>query len=357
VVSPIDKWFKLSDVPQFFIVIVVLYLVSLPFEYFLDLLNEYGASAENRHDVTKPSNVTPVLVDAIKLCSSDKANQTDICHKTIKDLERALDSRDLQSQQSMARSALGLLHLNFWQLFFGVCTLGLLIWTLFATRIAASASLKAATAAENTLSETREANGLELRPYFKLLSGKIISEDIDEDKIVEDQYSVKFELFVKNTGKTQAYSIGPIVVLGCSYVIRAKGNKNRWALYSDILVKPNGQKFKIMSPGEKFGLTHNFKLRKTSATGLEDIPFFGNISTIPAGEFNISFSINGYFELQDIVSQSSISSEYRSRKISFEAVEKMGGGQMPMPGKWGRVGVRITDDKYKKKDEHQTISS
>ncbi len=121
-----------------FLLVGVVFFVS--YSWLGKLASEYGTRYEDRQHVTNPEHISIAFVEALEFCEQTETNQRERCEQAIKGLERTISAHDLGAQRSMARSALGLLHLNFWQLLFGILTLFAIGWTLLETRRTADAA-------------------------------------------------------------------------------------------------------------------------------------------------------------------------------------------------------------------------
>ncbi len=119
-------------------------------EYHFHLYHEYGIDRENRSQVTNPENIRSAFVKTLELCQQHEANKSINCQSAIYALERTIDTWDLQSQRSMAKSALGILQLNFLQLLLGALTFAGIIWTIHEARRGADAANRTAEVAENS---------------------------------------------------------------------------------------------------------------------------------------------------------------------------------------------------------------
>lgn len=129
-------------------ILVLGFLVWESIEYYTGLYSQYGANTEDRSYITNPKDIGAAFIKTLELCQQDQTKEGIDCNQSVKGLERLISAYDLQSQRSMARSALGLLHLNFWQLFFGLLTLFAIGWTLLETRRTADAAIDTAKAAK-----------------------------------------------------------------------------------------------------------------------------------------------------------------------------------------------------------------
>lgn len=192
------KWWLDQNLAIRVISILVLGLAAWrAVEYIASLYNEYGANTENRAYVTNPENITAAFVHTLELCQKDQTQEGINCNQAIKGLQRLIAAYDLQAQRSMAKSALGLLHLNFWQLFFGFVTLIAIGWTLYETRQTALAATKTANSAENA-----ERAHVYAKPTFDKEGRSLRNQQIDSP--LDD---VQIHIHIKNYGHTPARNI------------------------------------------------------------------------------------------------------------------------------------------------------
>jgi len=170
--------------------------VTLALRHYYSLYHEYGAKKEDRVNTTTPVEINVLIAKAVNECNERK-DQPHYCQAAIDSLVRKISYEDLAAQRSMARSALGLYHLSYWQLMFGVFTVGLLGWTLYETRKTATAT---STAAHNAIGFTVN----EQRAYISVVSARL--EPLTE--LTETTFGfanrVIFILKITNSGKTPA---------------------------------------------------------------------------------------------------------------------------------------------------------
>ncbi len=143
-------WMSLLKNPKTWLLFGSLALAQWPFWiHYNQLQKDYGTEAGERSKVTNPVDISVLLQKAINNCDSKKNKSPKECEAAIDSLSRSLTIVDIEAQRSMAKSALGILHLNFWQIILSVLLFGAVGWTLFETRKTANAAVRTANAAEN----------------------------------------------------------------------------------------------------------------------------------------------------------------------------------------------------------------
>ena len=180
------KWYHYLSLAA--VLIVILLLLSAKYS---SLKNQYGIETADSNDVTHPIDIKILIKETLEVCKKTKDDHHAYCDEAVNSLERKLTYQDINAQRSMARSALGLLHLNFMQIVLGAVTfifVGLAFWAAHRTADAAVRTAEAAESAERA------------RAY---LESKIIH---IKKTGTEDLEPNKFELNISavNYGKTPA---------------------------------------------------------------------------------------------------------------------------------------------------------
>ena len=167
------------------VLIVILLLLSARYS---GLKNQYGIETADSNDVTHPIDIKILITETLEVCKKTKDDHHAYCDEAVNSLERKLTYQDINAQRSMARSALGLLHLNFIQIVLGAVTfvfVGLAFWAAHRTADAAIRTAEAAESAE--------------RAYL------IVA--LNAEIIEENRSLFEFFIKIKNYGRTPAHNI------------------------------------------------------------------------------------------------------------------------------------------------------
>lgn len=205
-------------------ILLCLVVVLINGVWLRDLYQEYGAGTDNRSAVTHPTDVTIFLRQALEVCDKNIDIHPEQCKSAIQGISNRIALEDIDAQRSMARSALGILHLNFWQIVLNAILSLVVGWTLIETRRTASASVRAADAAENSV---RAHLYPTVRAEFSYKDDDS-APDPNYDYMDFEKRRINISFYVKNYGKTPARNIQFGITMVCDEINETPFDSKQW---------------------------------------------------------------------------------------------------------------------------------